>query len=98
MSAADFSKLAAISTEANKVEASTTNGNIKIDGTETTVFTPDLASASQAGYMSAAGFQKLGGCEEITVSATADEPTFTSGSGLWFEEVSAYAPNADAEP
>ena len=98
MSASDFSKLAAISAQANKVEASTTNGNIKIDGTETTVFTPDLASASQAGYMSAAGFQKLGGCEEITVSATADEPTFTSGSGLWFEEVSAYAPNADAEP
>ena len=98
MSAADFSKLAAISEQANKVEASTTNGNIKIDGTETTVFTPDTASTSQAGYMTAAGFNKLAGCEEITVSATAAEPTFSSGSGLWFEEVSAYTPNPDPEP
>ena len=31
-------KLAAISTEANKVTASETNGNIQIDGTETTVY------------------------------------------------------------
>lgn len=32
-------KLAGISEGANKVESSTTNGNIKIDGTETTVYT-----------------------------------------------------------
>ncbi len=39
MSSADFTKLAGISEGANKVEASETNGNIKIDGTETTVYT-----------------------------------------------------------
>lgn len=39
MSAADKTKLDGISTGANKVEASATNGNIKIDGTETAVYT-----------------------------------------------------------
>ena len=34
----EMEKLAAISTEANKVTASETNGNIQIDGTETTVY------------------------------------------------------------
>ncbi len=38
MSSSDFSKLAGISEQANKVEASETNGNIKIDGSETTVY------------------------------------------------------------
>lgn len=36
---AEITKLAGVSTGANKVEASTTNGNIKIDGVETTVYT-----------------------------------------------------------
>ena len=39
MSSSDFSKLAGISEQAKKVEASETNGNIKIDGTETNVYT-----------------------------------------------------------
>ena len=39
MSASDKSKLDNVSSGANKVEASITNGNIKIDGTETTVVT-----------------------------------------------------------
>ena len=38
MSSSDFSKLAGISVQANKVEASDTNGNVKIDGVETTVY------------------------------------------------------------
>ena len=38
MSSSDFTKLAGISAQANKTEASETNGNIKIDGTETTVY------------------------------------------------------------
>ena len=38
----EIARLAAMSDGANKVEASTTNGNIKIDGVETTVYThPD---------------------------------------------------------
>lgn len=98
MSASDFNKLAAISAGANKVEASTTNGNIKIDNVDTTVFTPDVVSSSQNGYMTSAQNDKLAGCEEIAVSATASAPTFSSGSGLWFEKVSAYTPNPDPEP
>lgn len=39
MSAADKTKLDGVSTGANKTEASNTNGNIKIDGAETTVYT-----------------------------------------------------------
>ena len=39
MSAADKTKLDSVSTGANKVEASSTNGNIKIDDVETTVYT-----------------------------------------------------------
>ena len=35
----EITKLAGVSTGANKVEASTTNGNIKIDGVETIVYT-----------------------------------------------------------
>lgn len=36
---AEQTKLSGVSTGANKVESSTTNGNIKIDGTETVVYT-----------------------------------------------------------
>ena len=38
MSAADHARLSGMSDGANKVEASNTNGNIKIDGQETTVY------------------------------------------------------------
>lgn len=38
MSSSDFTKLAGISAQANKTESSQTNGNIKIDGVETTVY------------------------------------------------------------
>jgi hypothetical protein len=39
VSDSEITKLAGVSQGANKVEASTTNGNIKIDGVETTVYT-----------------------------------------------------------
>lgn len=48
MTAAQAEKLAGISTGANKVEASTTNGNIKIDNVETTVYDVDLDTATDA--------------------------------------------------
>jgi len=38
MSSSDYTKLSGVSTGANKVEASNTNGNIKIDNVETTVY------------------------------------------------------------
>ncbi len=70
-------KLADIDEGANKVEASATNGNIVISGTETTVFTPDQASAAQAGYMSAADFSKLAA---ISAEAKKVEASTTNGN------------------
>ena len=48
MTAADKSKLDGITSGANKVEASNTNGNIKIDETETNVYTHPSAGPSSA--------------------------------------------------
>lgn len=102
MTSSQATKLAGISAEANKVEASETNGNIKIDGTETTVYTltknaidttQGASSSSNNGYMTSTQYDKLENCVETAVSPTADAPTFTNG--LWFEEVSAYTPNPD---
>lgn len=45
MTAADKAKLDGISSGSNKVEPSATNGNIKIDGTETTVYAHPAGSA-----------------------------------------------------
>jgi hypothetical protein len=45
MSSSHYTKIEGISTGANKVEASTTNGNIKIDGVETTVYTHPTGGA-----------------------------------------------------
>lgn len=48
MTADDKRKLNGISDSANKVTSSTTNGNIKIDGTETTVYTHPSTTATAA--------------------------------------------------
>lgn len=48
MTAAQAEKLAGITAGANKVEASNTNGNIKIDTVETTVYDVDLDTATDA--------------------------------------------------
>lgn len=48
MTAAQAEKLAGITEGANKVEASNTNGNIKIDNVETTVYDVDLDTATDA--------------------------------------------------
>jgi len=51
MTSADFTKLAGISDGANKVEASATNGHIKIDGSDTTVYAhPTYTSATSDLY------------------------------------------------
>lgn len=49
LSKGDFSKLAGISTGANKVEDSSTNGAIKIDGVETTVYSHPNGKAVTSG-------------------------------------------------
>lgn len=46
MTSTMVTKLNGIATGATKVEASNTNGNIKINGTETTVYTPNAAAAA----------------------------------------------------
>lgn len=69
-------KLATVSSGATKTEASTTNGNIVIDDTEVTVFTPATASGSNAGYMSASDFTKLAG-----ISAEANKVTSSATNG-----------------
>lgn len=51
MSAADHTKLSGITTGATKVEASSTNGNIKINGTETTVYTAPVATDAEVDEM-----------------------------------------------
>lgn len=52
MTDAEGTKLSGISTGATKVESSTTNGNIKIDGVETTVYTgPDVATDAEVTEM-----------------------------------------------
>ena len=50
MTSTQSSKLAGISNNANKVEASATNGNIKIDGTETVVYTLPNTVIEDADY------------------------------------------------
>ena len=54
MTSAERTKLNGISTGANKVEASNTNGNIKIDGVETTVYTKPALTNSEV--ITAIGF------------------------------------------
>ena len=49
LSKGDFTKLAGIASGATKVEDSSTNGNIKIDGTETTVYTHPNGKAVTSG-------------------------------------------------
>lgn len=46
----EISKLAGVSTGANKVEKSDTNGNIKIDGAEVNVYTPDTNTVIDGSY------------------------------------------------
>ena len=47
MSKADFAKLAGIAAGATKVEESTTNGNVKINGTEVVVYEPATYTAHE---------------------------------------------------
>ena len=50
MSKEDFTKLAGISAGANKTEASGTNGNVVVDGSEVTVYTHPSATAYESGF------------------------------------------------
>lgn len=76
----EITKLAGVSEGANKVEASTTNGKIKIDGTETTVYThPDKHAISEVTGLQDALDLKL---EDSDIKNKADKATTLAGYGI----------------
>lgn len=76
----EITKLAGVSEGANKVEASTTNGKIKIDGTETTVYThPDKHAISEVTGLQDALDAKL---EDSDIENKADKATTLAGYGI----------------
>lgn len=76
MSAADKTKLDGVSAGANKVTSSSTNGNIKVDGTETTVYTHPTTDGSL--HVPANGTTNSG--KVLTAGATAG--TYTWGNDI----------------
>lgn len=81
MSSSDFSKLAGISEGATKAEASSTNGNIVIDDTETTVYAhPAGSAASVTGVPTANAAPGFGGTfkvNQVTTDATSHVSAIT---------------------
>ena len=79
-----YTKLAGIATGATKVEASSTNGNIKINGTETTVYTKPALTKSEV--TTALGYTPPTSDTNTTYTLTQDSTdghklTFTPSSG-----------------
>jgi len=82
MSAADKTKLDAVKPGATKVEASETNGNIKIDGAETNVYTHPSAGATSHGSKGDTRNQTPGFGETFkSISATVDTDGHTTALG-----------------
>ena len=82
MSASDKDKLDKVSAGANKVEASETNGNIKIDGVETNVYTHPSAGATSHGSKGDTQNQTPGFGETFkSISATVDTDGHTTALG-----------------
>lgn len=76
----EITKLTGISTGANKVEASTVNGNIKIDGVATVVYThPDTHAISEVSGLQDALNSKL---ESSDIENKADKATTLGGYGI----------------
>lgn len=91
MSSSHYTKLEGISTGANKVEASTTNGNIKIDGTETTVYTHPTEGANTSKGDTTNQTPAFGGTFKVT-SETVD----ATGHTTVLAEHTVKIPNATA--
>ena len=77
MSAADKEKLDDVSVGATKVEASQTNGNVKIDGTETNVYTHPTSGANTSKGDTTAQTPGFGGTFKA-LSATVDAQGHTT--------------------
>lgn len=94
MTNAEGTKLAGVSDGANKVESSETNGNIKIDGVETTVYTHPTKTAAAAAFVKVGNDDKghvvLGGAVTkaditglgIPAQDTTYAPATSSANGL----------------
>ena len=93
MSGADKVKLDGISSGATKVESSQTNGNIKVDGTETTVYTHPTAGANTSKGDATAQNPGFGGTFKA-LSATVDSMGHTTALG----EHTVTIPDATATP
>lgn len=82
MSESDKTKLDAVKPGATKVEASETNGNIKIDGVETNVYTHPSAGATSHGSKGDTQNQTPGFGETFkSISATVDTDGHTTALG-----------------
>lgn len=84
ISDSEITRLAAMSDGANKVEASTVNGNIKIDGTETKVYThPDKHAISDVtGLQAALDDAKKAGTDAASAAATEKTRAEAAEAGL----------------
>lgn len=88
MTNAEGIKLGGVSEGANKVEASTTNGNVKIDGTETPVYAHPTKTAAAAAFVKvgndATGHTVIGDAvtkEDITkLGIPAQDTTYTAAT------------------
>lgn len=77
-------KLAGISANAKKVESSTTNGNIKIDGTETTVYTHPTTSGNKHIPSGGSSGQFLGWDSDGTAKWVSNPANAVTPQGLGF--------------
>jgi len=90
---AEKTKLGGISTGATKTESSTTNGNIKIDGTETTVYTHPTTAGNKHIPSGGSSGQFLGYDSAGTAKWVANPNTDTSVTSV----DNHYAPAEDAQ-
>ena len=72
MSKADFAKLAGIAAGATKVEESTTNGNVKINGTEVVVYEPATYTAHEDAALYKITVTETGAVSTATAVTKAD--------------------------
>lgn len=93
MSASDKEKLDGVTAGANKVEASSTNGSIKIDGVDTTVYTHPTSGANVSKGDTIAQTPSFGGTFKA-LSATVDQQGHTTS----LAEHTVTIPNATATP
>jgi hypothetical protein len=90
MSATDKAKLDGVSSSANKVESSTTNGNIKIDTVETKVYThpsshsPSIITQDSNNMFVSDSEKTTWNAKQNAIQVSSSEPTGISAGDLFF--------------